>query len=45
MTSVKEQADGDDHRAQRLYYCVRRMKKALREDTTLALMAGEGAKA
>ena len=41
MTSVSEQADGDKDRARRLYYCVRRMKKALREDTTLAAMAKE----
>jgi DNA-directed RNA polymerase specialized sigma24 family protein len=45
MTSVSEEAGDDKGRAQRLYYCVRRMKKALREDDTLARMAKDGAKA
>lgn len=39
LTSVAEVANGDPARTKRLYYCVRRMKKALREDDTLARMA------
>ena len=40
-TSVGELSQGDATRAQRLYYCVRRMKKAIREDLALAEMHGD----
>lgn len=38
-TSVDEQAGGDRDRRNRLYYCVKRMRKALREDQQLADLA------
>jgi len=42
LTTVAEQAEGDSDRTKRLYYCVKRMKKAIREDRVLACMASEG---
>ena len=38
-TTIEQLANGDSARAQRLYYCVRRMKKAIREDAQLQALA------